>query len=198
MSKTLNKPLTSRQADLLLRVGAVHSEEVYALNESDLHTARYLHKVELIVIHDNELSARITLEGKAHLAARGLKQPAVNDTTVEYLKKFPSLPTIVRPRIQPFDVLSIIIDKMKEVVPMAMEPLIALGMMRMLDADDMNIRGKQVVAAYLDFCNGNAAHLAAVLAARSDSLVKFLNDHPGLQDCPKAVKAGASHGDGRK
>ena len=71
----------------------------------------------------------------------------------------------------------------------------ATGFMKLLDLDDMNIRGTQIWIGYKDHCGQDIEKFKQALHDRDSEMVSTINKeclHEGFQE--KAVTSGASFG----
>lgn len=65
------------------------------------------------------------------------------------------------------------------------------GFMRILDLDDMNIRGSQVWIGYKDHCGQDIEKFEAAVSARDPAMVETINRNSGPGE--QAVTSGASY-----
>ena len=68
-----------------------------------------------------------------------------------------------------------------------------LGIMSVLNLDDMNIRGTQIWLGYKDYCDGNLDDFIELVSKRDETLVEAINIQAARQGTrDKAVVRGAS------
>ena len=104
-----------------------------------------------------------------------------------------------RTKLNPAGGIQEMVIQMAEGNPGALSVLMKLlqddpiGFMRLLDLDDMGMRGSQIWVAYKDHCGGDLDALKKCLLDRDPAMVVTVNASRGLPEgTPKAVTGGAS------
>ena len=68
-----------------------------------------------------------------------------------------------------------------------------LGLLRVLDLDDMNIRGEQIWVGYKDHCGEKIADFAKCIQDRDRAMIETINHNRGYPPKQVAVEHGGSY-----